>query len=154
MIQNQSNEEEEKIVESSVEENSETKITESGEITETENEMKLSQNENKEKFNQNFENDNITNNENLVGHSEVNNKSGIINNTNNNDNDNNNNHNDNNNDSIKYTGTRYEEFKNFNNNEIDAISIILKNLSPARCVELLARLQFFYKNRVTSPAVS
>jgi hypothetical protein len=73
---------------------------------------------------------------------------------NNNNNNNNNNDSNNNNNNIKYTRTRYDEFCNFNNNEIDAISIILKNLSPARCVELLARLQFFYKNRVTSPAVS
>lgn len=53
----------------------------------------------------------------------------------------------------KIKNERNEEFKNFNVKEIDAISVILKNLSSARCVELLARLQFFYKNRVTSPAV-
>ena len=109
--------------------------------------MKLSQNENNKKLNSNSENSNITNNENLVDHSGIINRSEVIN-------DNNNNNNNNNYDNIKYNGTRYGEFCNFNNNEIDAISIILKNLSPARCVELLARLQFFYKNRVTSPAVS
>ena len=53
----------------------------------------------------------------------------------------------------KIKNEKNEEFKNFNIKEIDAISVILKNLSSARCVELLARLQFFYKNRVTSPAV-
>ena len=99
--------------------------------------MKLSQNENNKKLNSNSENSNITNNENLVDHSEIISRSEIMNDDNQNDN-NNNNKNDNN---IKYTGKRYDEFSNFNNNEIDAISIILKNLSPARCVELLARLQ-------------
>ena len=37
----------------------------------------------------------------------------------------------------KTKNERNEEFKNFNVKEIDAISVILKNLSSARCVELL-----------------
>ena len=115
--------------------------------------MKLSHNENKIKFQENLEKNDSNNNENLGIHSEENNKNEIMNSNNDSVNNNNNNNNDKN-DDIKYSGTRYEDFRNFNNNEIDAISIILKNLSPARCVELLARLQFFYKNRVTSPAVS